>query len=165
MPLDYLSPQTPPPPPIGPRIVNGLAALVLRLGTGIPLIAVHLWHELVLGWNHVWHKGPWPLVDQMASMGVPFAEFLTPALTVVSTVTLGLLVLGILSRACAAILLAFALYTLGHALRIEGGWLFAEAVTTYATAFAALVVLGSGFLSLDAVLSRKKPAPKKKPLA
>ncbi len=152
------------PPTPGIPLTRSLAALVLRVVLGLTILLFHGIPEARLGWANVWRGESWPLVDYVRMLSVPFAEFVTPAMIVLGLASTAAVIIGLLTRIASTVLLGIAVVATVELLRPPGAPL-AEAAIAYAAGFAALVILGSGIFSLDAILSRKPPKPKRRPLA
>ena len=58
-------------PNVGSTLSN-TGALVIRLGTGLFIAGFHGWHKLAQGLAYVQHGSHWPLLDDVAGMGLPF---------------------------------------------------------------------------------------------
>lgn len=146
MPLEYNRPA-PPPPSVHPARQLGL--LVLRLTTGGTLILWHGWREAVAGWSHLWHKTPWILPGNLASMGFPFSLAVALALVVISLLGAAFVLLGLLTRTSAVVLAALAMVT-AFLYAADPG--VSENAVHYAGSCLAIALCGPGTLAMDALL-------------
>ncbi|CAN5182454.1 hypothetical protein BH23VER1_BH23VER1_33130 [soil metagenome] len=153
-----------PPPSAAISITRALAALVLRAGLGLTLILFHGFPEIRLAWEFVWEDAPWPLVDHVRALGIPLANFVTPAAVTIGLAAAVALTIGLLTRIAATILLAI-MVAAAIGLVSPPASPLVELAFTYIVGFTALVCLGSGIFSLDALLSKTPRPVKKRPLA
>jgi len=85
-------------------ISRQLGLLLLRLTAGGSLLYWHAGGQIPAAWSHIWHKTPWELPGQLASLGFPLP--LPLAILAILLVLLGALglVVGLLTRLSAILL-------------------------------------------------------------
>ena len=138
-----------------------MATLFLRAGAGVLLATEHVGPELVPAWKFVWDKQPWDFVDMIASTGTPLPALVAPAYILVASLAIFALVFGLITRLSAIVLTILAVIAFPTAYAVG----FAETSLLYLLIFGAIVLLGPGILSLDALLTYRKPPAQKRPLA
>jgi uncharacterized membrane protein YphA (DoxX/SURF4 family) len=152
--MEFLSPQTSPAPSPLPGLVRSVAIAILRVGSASLLTGQHLWPQVVAGYHRVWEQAPWALVGELSARGIPFAEIVAPPAAALAFASGVSLALGMLTRAAALLLIALV------AAAFPAAWAAgqAEAAILYVIAFAALVLLGGGHFSLDALFALRRKA-------
>ena len=141
--------------------VRTLATLFLRAGAGAILAINHVIPELVPAWHFVWDSQPWGFVGMLAEMGTPFPALIAPAYILVASLAILALVFGLITRLSAIVLTILAVIAFPTAYAVG----FAETSLLYILIFGAIVLLGPGILSLDALLTYRKPPSTKRSLA
>ncbi len=126
------------------------------------LLAIeHVIPELAPAWRFVWDKQPWAFVEMIAETGTPFPAVVAPVYILVVSLAILALVLGLITRVSAIILTILAVLAFPTAYAVG----FAETGLLYLLIFGAIVLLGPGILSLDAIFTYRKPSAPKRPLA
>ncbi len=133
-------------------IVRDVGLLLLRIGAGLTLGLSHAWQHLILGWNHIWKKEAWSLVDLLQEWGLPAPMVLASIASVIFALCSLGLVLGVLTRLSALLLLVCAVTGLAFTLFSPS----AEMLWLYATIYAVLFICGPGCFSIDFLLNRRK---------
>jgi putative oxidoreductase len=138
------------PPAVEPDALVSWGLLVLRVGAGSMLFYVHGWHKLKGGIHWLRQGTPWPLLGEVKAMHMPLPVLNAFAATLAQFVCAPLLVVGLFTHACGAVLTA----TLGVAVLQN---LLArrdpQLVILYLLAVATLAIAGGGRWSLDAAWS------------
>ena len=138
--------------PTAGLIVRDVGLLILRLGAGLTLGFFHGWQHLMRGWQHLWYKQPWNLVDLLKEWGLPFPVVLATAAGLIFGLCSVGIFLGLLSRFSALLLLICALVGAFFSLFQPE----AEMLWLYATVYVVLLFCGPGCFSLDHVLNRRR---------
>ena len=141
--------------------VRTLATLFLRAGAGVILAIQHVIPELVPAWRFVWDNQPWGFVDMIAGAGMPLPAVIAPAYILITSLAILALVIGLVTRLSAIVLTILAVLAFPTAYAVN----FAETSLLYMLIFGAIVLLGPGILSLDAILTYRKPPTAKRSLA
>ncbi len=138
-------------------VLRDAGLLVLRWCAGLALIFFHARAEVVAGWEHVWHKTPWPYAAEIAERGFPLPEAVAIASAVAAMLGSVLLITGLLGRISALVLLVCALCGVFLYAKVP---FVAEKLILYAGVYLVLLLCGPGRFSLDAMLVRR-PAAKR----
>ena len=126
------------------------------------LLAVeHLLPDLRPCWRYLWDGQAWGFVDLIAETGAPLPGIVAPAFFLVSLLAVVSLVLGLITRVSAVVLTGLAVLAFSTAYGLG----YAENALLYLLIFGAIVLLGPGVLSLDAILTYRKPPKPMRPLA
>jgi uncharacterized membrane protein YphA (DoxX/SURF4 family) len=147
----YRNPHAPPPG----LFMRDTGLLVLRLFAGLALIVYHARAEVIAGWQHVWHKVPWPYEVEIAERGFPLPEAVAIVSAVAAMLGSALLITGLLCRISALVLLVCALCGLFLYMGVPA---IAEKFVLYAGVYMVLVLCGPGRISLDSILTGRQVA-------
>ena len=137
--------------PSQPSFLREVSPLLLRLGVGLCGLLFHAWSACTSGWEHLWARTPWPLVEELRDFPAP--AWTAPLYTVCLTLGSCFLILGLFTRLTAAVLLTGALAGAFVFLHYPGEF---ERFSLYALVYAALVARGGGAFSLDAAFSGRR---------
>jgi len=145
----YRNPHAPPPG----LILRDAGLLILRWAAGLALIFYHARAEVMAGWQHVWHKAPWPYAVEIAERGFPLPEGVAIVSAVAAMLGSVLLISGLLCRISALVLLVCTLCGIFLYARVPD---VAEKLMLYAGVYMVLVLCGAGRFSLDYLLAGRK---------
>ncbi|MBS1518787.1 MAG: DoxX family protein [Bacteroidetes bacterium] len=129
-----------------------LGLFILRLGTGISFIFIHGWNK-IFGGPEIWSR----IGGAMASFGIDFMPAFWGFMAAVSEFGGGImLLLGLFTRTTSSfmaftMIVAFSKHILNH-----DPWSKVFYPLEMLTIFLALIIMGAGKYSLDALISRKK---------
>lgn len=126
---------------------TGAGIVLLRVCLGALICYIHGWHKLVGGWAHVRDGAPWPLLDEIAEMGLPAAAANAWVATIVQFVCALLLLVGYYTRLNAALLTAVLAGAIAQNVMAGRD---PQLALLYTIAVAAFVLIGAGPVSLDA---------------
>ena len=145
----YRNPQASPPG----LIVRDAGLLILRWCAGLALIFFHAWDEMTAGWQHIWHKTPWPYALEITERGFPLPEAVAIVSAVAAMLCSVLLVSGLLCRVSALVLLIGTLVAIFLYARIPS---MGEMLLLYAGIYGVLLLCGPGRFSLEALLNGRR---------
>ena len=137
--------------PSQPSLFREAPPLLLRLGAGFCGLFFHAWSACLSGWEYLWKKTPWPLMDEFQDFPAP--AVMPPLYTILLTLGSCFLILGLFTRLSAAVLLAGALTGVFVYLNYPDT---TEKFALYAVIYAALVARGGGAISLDGAFSGRR---------
>ncbi len=129
--------------------------LLLRLAAGLFIAGFHGWPKMVQGIAHVQHGAPWPLLEGVQMLGIPFPTFWAFAATVTYLIGGLAVAAGFLTRFAALDVLGtllMAVYANSQLGRDN------QMALLYAMLFAGFALCGGGRYSVDAALfGRRTP--------
>ncbi len=124
----------------------------LRLIPFVLLFVFHGWAKLVGAYMHQFGGQDWAFISSVQKLGFPYPEYFALGTALAEGVFSLLLVIGLLTRFSAAVIVFnFAVAIYSH---VIGGKIF-ELPALYLAPAIALVFLGAGGFSLDAVINRR----------
>lgn len=131
---------------------HDVASLFLRLVAGLSMILYNSWLMVQQGWNYLWHKGEWILLEVVSELGLP--EPLVSACLIASVYFLGsiFLIIGVFGRVTSALLLLVTEIGCYFALR-EGSIAYVELSLLYGGLYVLHLILEAGRISLDGLLA------------
>ncbi len=142
---------------------SDLWVFLLRFFIGYPMIHYQAWRHAKLGWAYMWEKKDWSVFDQMTAHGYsspgPMAVTLVFFLLISS---FGILI-GFLTRLNAIILLICLGIVLIAPIELNQGSLTPQTLLIYIGLCLTLIISGSGFFSLDMLMTRRRRRKKKAP--
>ncbi len=150
----HFSPPMPSPAEI---LLDDLSRLALRLATGLTMIYFQSWHQSIRAWEFVWEKQSWSLVEQFRELGFAIPGVVATSVIVLCTVLSLGMIAGIYTRVCALLMVLVVGFALVFPAELSGS-LNVQALLLYAGMSLTLVFCGSGRISLDYLLTRKKGA-------
>lgn len=134
-------------------VIRDICLLLLRAASSLALVYFHGWRNALEGWEFIWRKTDWPLLEVVTGHGFPWPVAVTIALVPAVLLCCAFLLLGILTRIGAGIMLGF---TLVAAPLYPGYPDLLQAFTLYGVIFLVLVLAGPGHLSLDGLVARRR---------
>ncbi|MFK5922109.1 MAG: DoxX family protein [Verrucomicrobiota bacterium] len=137
-------------------IFNDLGLLILRLSAGLPLLYFQGWHQSFRAWAFVWEKKSWSLMEQFKELGFAAPGFFATAVILLCVVLSLAVIFAVYTRISAFLLLVLITFMLVVPVEISGS-LNAQTLLLYAGMACALIFTGAGRISLDHLLTRKKP--------
>ncbi len=147
MPLDYT--RSAAPVPASHSFTRHLGLLLLRLTAGGSLLIWYGWREGLSAWSHVWHKTPWAIPGQLATLGFPLPLALAITLVVLTLLGSLFIMLGLLTRLSA---LALGLVAAVTALLYTAYPEIEEQALLYTGLCLAISLTGPGLYAIDQVL-------------
>jgi uncharacterized membrane protein YphA (DoxX/SURF4 family) len=128
------------------------ACLIVRVVAGLSMILYNSWLMVHQGWEHLWRKGEWTLLNVVNDLGLPMP--LVVACVIASIFFFGsiFLMLGVFGRVTSALLLVTTEIGCYFALR-AGAIAYVELSLLYGALYILHLLLGSGRVSLDQVLA------------
>lgn len=132
-----------------------LGVTLLRVGAGLTLLYLHVWHQVQHAFRFVWNRQPWDMVDVVKNSGLPFATVLAVGGILISLLVALSWILGFATRFFSMLFLPVmlgALWIANKTAEVNG----AEVCLLYFFIAAALLVHGSGRISLDALFRRRR---------
>ena len=145
----------PAPKSTAPCVVNDLGLLTLRFVTGLPMLFFQGWHQSFRAWAYVWDNKSWPLIEQFEKFGFAIPGFFATTLVIACTLCSLALLLGLYTRFNALLLLVLMLFILIVPVELSGN-LNVQTLLLYAGLSLTLLFFGSGRISLDHLLTRRK---------
>ena len=140
-----------------PRVQSGpfVGTIPLRIGAGALLLYLHAWTQTKLAYDALWNRKTWDIIDLVEKAGLPFPRILAIAAALITVAVAASWILGFLTRLFSVLFIPVTIGALMVCNRIQltHG---AEASILYFLVAVTLVVSGSGWLSLDALLRRKR---------
>jgi len=138
--------------PIPGAASRDAASLIVRVVAGLSMILYNSWLLVLQGWDYLWHKGEWTLLQVVIDLGLPVPT--VSACVIASIFFFGsiFLMVGVFGRITAIVLLLATELGFYFALR-EGAIAYVELSILYATLYLLNIVLGSGRYSLDRLLA------------
>ena len=129
-----------------------LASLFLRLVAGLSMILYNSWLMVYQGWEHLWRKGDWILLDVVNELGLPSP--LASACLIAAVYFFGsiFLILGVFGRVTSAVLLVVTEIGFYFALK-SGAIAYVELSVLYGALYVLHLILGAGRISLDGLLA------------
>lgn len=137
-------------------ISNDLGLLILRLGVGVPMLYFQGWHQSFRAWAFVWEKKSWSLVEQFNELGFAMPGFFATTVTLLCVVLSFAVIFAVYTRISAFLLALLITFLLVVTVEISGS-LNAQTLLLYAGMSFTLIFTGAGRISLDYLLTRKKP--------
>jgi uncharacterized membrane protein YphA (DoxX/SURF4 family) len=128
---------------------------LLRVGAGLTLLYLHVWHQTQLAFQFVWNRKTWEAVDTIKKSGLPFATVLAVGSELVALLVALSWILGFATRFFSFLFLPVmlgALWVANKSGEING----AELCLLYFFISLALVIHGSGWFSLDTAFGRRR---------
>ncbi len=128
------------------------------------MILYNSWLMVHQGWEHLWRKEDWILLNVVGELGLPSP--LSSACLIAAVYFFGsiFLILGVFGRVTSAVLLVVTEIGFYFALR-EGAVAYVELSVLYGSLYTLHLILGSGRISIDGLLSglgrarrRRKPS-------
>lgn len=129
-----------------------LGSVPLRIGSGLTLLYIHAWNQAILAWQYVRHQQPWDSIEAIQSIGLPFPDILAVIIALIVTLTALSWIFGFYTRLFSLLFLPITLGGLLVANRAGHGFA-AESAVLYFFIAIALLLNGSGWLSLDAIFA------------
>lgn len=127
----------------------------LRLGAGLTLLYLHVWNQAPQAYHFMWHGQAWDLVDTVKKSGVPFPAVLTVGAEIITLLVALSWILGFATRFFSFLFLPVllgALWVSNKASATNG----AEVCLLYFFISLALLIHGSGRISLDSLFQRRR---------
>ena len=128
------------------------ACLIVRVVAGLTMILYNSWLMVQQGWNFLWNKGDWALLQAVTDLGFPLPTISACVIAAIFFFGSIFLILGVFGRATAIVLLLTTELGFYFALR-EGAVAYVELSILYATLYLLNIVLGSGRYSADRFLA------------
>jgi uncharacterized membrane protein YphA (DoxX/SURF4 family) len=128
---------------------------LLRVGAGLTLLYLHVWHQAQQAFRYVWYRQAWDVVDVVKKSGLPLASVLAVGGIVISLLVALSWILGFATRFFSLLFLPVmlgALWIANKTAELNG----AEVCLLYFFISVALLVHGSGRISLDALFRRRR---------
>jgi uncharacterized membrane protein YphA (DoxX/SURF4 family) len=132
---------------------------LLRLGAGLTLLYLHVWHQAQQAFHFVWNRQPWEAVEVVKKAGLPFATVLAVGSEVIALLVAVSWILGFTTRLFSFLFLPVmlgALWVANKTAETNG----AEVCLLYFFIAAALLIHGSGRVSLDSLFQRRRSRSK-----
>lgn len=123
--------------------------LVLRLVAGLFIAGFHGWPKLLQGLVHVQNGSGWPLLDGIATLGIPFPTFWAFVATITFLISGLFVATGFLTRFAALDLLGTLLTAVYASSQLSRD---NQLTLLYSAVFASLALCGGGRYSVDAIL-------------
>lgn len=140
---------------------SSIGSVPLRIGAGLTLLYIHAWNQAIFAWQYVRHQKSWDAIDALQNMGLPFPKFLAVTIAVLVTLTALSWIFGFYTRLFSLLFLPITLGGLLAANRAGHGFA-AESAVLYFFIAIAMILNGSGWLSLDAMLKDRRPRKKRR---
>jgi uncharacterized membrane protein YphA (DoxX/SURF4 family) len=134
---------------------------VLRIGAGLTLLYLHVWHQSQLAFQFVWNRKAWDAVEAVKKSGLPFATVLAVGAEAVALLVALSWILGFATRFFSLLFLPVMLGSLWVANK-SGETNGAELCLLYFFISIALLVHGSGWFALDTVFQGRRSKPKRR---
>ena len=129
-----------------------LGILILRLGIGIAFIFIHGWNKM-FGGPETWAR----IGGAMSSLGITFAPVFWGFMAAISEFGGGiLLILGLFTRTTSAFMAFTMLVAAARHLTNLDPWNRVFYPIELLSVFAALIFIGAGKYSIDAMIARRK---------
>ncbi|CAN5865860.1 hypothetical protein BH11VER1_BH11VER1_26920 [soil metagenome] len=138
-----------------------VGSVPLRIGAGLTLLYIHAWDQAIAASHYVRQHQSWDTIDTLKSMSLPLPAGLAVTIAVLVTLTALSWIFGLYTRLLSLLFLPITLGGLLVANRAGHGFA-AESAVLYFFIAIALVLNGSGWLSLDAILKSRKPRKKRR---
>ncbi|MCX6855331.1 MAG: DoxX family membrane protein [Verrucomicrobia bacterium] len=120
---------------------------VLRIGAGVMLMTRHGWTAAVGAYQLLWKEQSWDWVKNFNDAGIPYPQFVAPAVALVVAVVALSWITGFLTRLFAVVLMPVLIGFL--ILSPQTGSIYTEAAWLYLFVSFTLLLFGSGAISLD----------------
>ena len=129
-----------------------LALFLLRVGSGVMMVALHGWGKLNAAFLHVTAGQEWGFVGYVGSLGFPVPVIFATMAAIGESVAAVLLAAGLFTRyAAAAMAGTMAVATYSHIIKGE----MAELALIYLLVSLLFIVRGAGALSVDHIIRKK----------
>lgn len=140
----------------GPRRERPLqpGLTVLRVGAGLTLLYMHVWHQAPHAYQYVWHRQPWDMVDMVKNSGLPLSSVVAVGGLLISLLVAVSWILGFATRFFSFLFLPVMLGALWVANK-TGEANGAEVCLLYFLIAMALLAHGSGLIALDTLFGRR----------
>lgn len=135
-----------------------IGSVPLRIGAGLTLLYIHAWNQAISAWQYVRHQEAWDSIEAIKSLGLPFPDILAVTIAIIVTLTALSWIFGFYTRLLSVLFLPLTLGGLLVANRADHGFA-AESAVLYFFIAIAMILNGSGWLSLDAIFAGR---PRKK---
>jgi len=138
--------------------LTAIGTAPLRIGAGITLLYIHAWNQAIFAWQYIGHQQPWGSIEALRNIGLPMPNVWAVTIALITTLTAVGWIFGFYTRFLSLLFIPITLGALLIANRASQGFA-AESAVLYFFISLALLINGSGWLSLDAIFrstSRKK---------
>ncbi len=142
---------------------SDLWVFLLRFFTGFPMVYYQAWKHANLGWEYMWAKKEWSVVDQMAALNYSSPGPMAVALVFFLLVSAFGILIGFLTRINAAILLICLGVVLVAPIELRENSLTPQTLLIYIGLCITLLLSGGGLFSLDTLMTKRRGKKKKAP--